>query len=214
MNHYTLQDLTDMPSRYRANLMNSCTGYKPCNLLGTKGKNEKTNLAIFNSITHIGSNPPLLSFVLRPTTVARNTYQNIKETGFFTINQVHKDMIADAHHTSAKYEDDISEFDKTDLISTYRNDFFAPYVDKSPIQLGCSYVNEYLIKENNTILVIGAVEHLYLSNELIHPDGWVQLDKAETVSSIGLDGYALPEVLNRFAYAKPDQPIKSILNQS
>lgn len=214
INHFTVKDLLGLPSRYRANLINSCTGYKSCNLLATKNKNEITNVAIFNSIVHIGSNPPMLGFILRPTTVARNTYKNLKETGYFTVNQVHKDMIADAHHTSAKYDEHISEFDKTDLNEVYLDSFHAPYVKNSPIQLGCKYINEYQIQENDTILIIGAIEHLYIDKKTMHPDGWAQLDKAETVSSIGLDGYALPTLLDRFKYAKPDQQTESLLNKS
>ncbi len=214
MNHFTSKDLNELPSRYRANLINSCTGYKPCNLLATKDSNGVTNLAIFNSIIHIGSNPPMLGFILRPTTVPRNTYKNIKETGVFTVNQVQKDMIADAHHTSAKYDEHISEFDKTNLTEEYQNDFLAPYVKNSPIQLGCKYINEYFIQENDTILIIGAIEHLYIHDEILHSDGWAQLDKAEVVAAIGLDGYALPTLLNRFTYAQPDQQTESLLNKS
>ncbi len=214
MNHFTSKDLLEFPSRYRANLVNSCTGYKSSNLLATKGKKGITNVAIFNSVIHIGSNPPMLGFILRPTAVPRGTYKNLKETGFFTVNQVHRDMIADAHHTAAKYEEEISEFDKTNLESVYLDNFDAPYVKNSPIQIGCKYINEYKIAENDTILVIGAIEHLYLHQNIIHPDGWVQLDKAETVSCIGLDGYALPALLDRFQYAKPEQETKSLLNKS
>ena len=66
-------DLGNMPSRKRTHLINSCTGYKSANLLGTKSKNGKTNLAIFNSVIHIGSNPPMLGLILRPLTVKRDT---------------------------------------------------------------------------------------------------------------------------------------------
>ncbi len=213
MDRYTLQDLIEMPSRYRANLINSCTGYKSCNLLATKGKNGITNVAIFNSIIHIGSNPPMLGFILRPTTVPRNTYKNLKETGFFTVNQVHKDQITDAHHTAAKYDENISEFEKTNLEPEYLDDFYPPYVQNSPIQIGCKYVNEYHIVENDTLLIIGAIQHIHLDNKLSHNDGWVQLDKAETVSCIGLDGYALPHLLNRFQYPKPDKSTQSLFEK-
>ncbi|AXT60765.1 flavin oxidoreductase [Aquimarina sp. AD10] len=214
MNHFTSEQLKELPSRYRANLMNSCTGYKPCNIIATKSKNGTTNAAIFNSIVHIGSNPPMIGFIVRPTTVPRNTYKNIRETDFFTINQVSEHMIKDAHHTAAKYDEDVSEFEKTNLNELFLDNFYPPYVQDSPIKLGCKYVNEYLIKENDTILVIGSVEHLYINNDYIHTDGWVQLDKAQTVASIGLDGYALPTLLDRFAYAKPDLKTKSLLNNS
>jgi flavin reductase (DIM6/NTAB) family NADH-FMN oxidoreductase RutF len=206
LNYLNKTTLGTMPSRKRAHLINSCTGYKPANLLGTKSKNGETNLAIFNSVIHIGSNPPMLGFILRPLTVKRDTYNNFKETSFFTVNQINKEMIKDAHHTAANYDEYISEFSKTNLTESYLGDFYAPYVSQSSIKLGCRYINEYEIKENGCLLIIGAIEHIYLSDDILEEDGWVNLEKAGTVSIIGLDGYALPKILNRFNYAKPNEP--------
>ena len=64
----------------RLNLINSCMGYKSANLIGTISKDGRPNLAVFSSITHLGSDPALIGFILRPTTVPRHTYSNIKET--------------------------------------------------------------------------------------------------------------------------------------
>ena len=71
------------------------------------------------------------------------------------------------------------------------------------IQIGCSYVNEYLIKENDTVLVVGKIEHLYVEDHLLGEDGWVQLDKGDIVTINGLDGYAIPNLIKRFEYARP-----------
>ncbi|WP_396633672.1 flavin reductase family protein [Maribacter sp. R86514] len=210
MKHFSKEELGKMPSRYRAHLINSCTGYKSANLLGSKSEMGISNLAIFNSVVHIGSTPPMLGFILRPLTVKRNTYANFKESGFFTVNQVNESIIKDAHHTAASYDEDISEFSKTKLTETYLDNFQAPYVKESAIKLGCSYVNEYEIKENGCLLIIGAIEHVYLPDDILQNDGWLQLDKAQTVAINGLDAYALPQLLARFAYAKPDEPSKSI----
>ncbi|WP_027067922.1 flavin reductase family protein [Maribacter sp. Hel_I_7] len=211
MKHFNIEDLRNMPSRYRAHLINSCTGYKSANLLGSKSNTGNSNLAIFNSVVHIGSTPPMLGFILRPLTVKRNTYSNFKETGFFTVNQVNKDIIEDAHHTSASYEVDISEFSKTNLTESYLDNFLAPYVKESAIKLGCSYVNEYEIKENGCLLIIGAIEHIYLPDNILNEDGWLQLDKTSGVTVNGLDAYALPALLGRYGYAKPNEPTKTIL---
>lgn len=211
MKHFSKEDLGKMPSRYKAHLINSCTGYKSANLLGSISGNGNTNLAIFNSVVHIGSTPPMLGFILRPLTVKRNTYANFKESGYFTVNQVNEAIIEDAHHTAASYDEDISEFSKTNLTESYLDNFQAPYVKESAIKLGCSYVNEYEIKENGCLLIIGAIEHIYLPDDILHDDGWLQLDKANTVAINGLDAYALPRLLARFGYAKPDEPSKHIL---
>lgn len=212
MKHFNAQTLTELPSRYRANIINSCTGYKSSNLLGTISPSGHTNLAIFNSVVHIGSNPPMLGFILRPLTVRRDSYNNFKSAEYFTINQVSQDIISAAHHTSAKYDEDISEFAKSGLTESYLDDFKAPYVAESPIKIGCRYINEYEIKENECLLIIGAIEHIYLPEECMAEDGWVHLDKTNAISAVGLDGYALPKIIERFAYARPNEPSKSILD--
>ena len=111
--HFTRKDINDLEKIKKINLINSCSGYKSANLIGSVSKEGITNVAVFSSITHLGSNPPTLGFILRPTTVPRDTYKNIKESGVFTINHIHEDIIKEAHHTSAKYKEEISEFDIT-----------------------------------------------------------------------------------------------------
>lgn len=213
MKHYNLNEIDKLDKLFRQNLINSCTGYKSANLLATKSREGKTNVAVFNSVTHIGSNPPLLGFVLRPTTVPRNTFKNIKETGFFTVSHIRKDMIEKAHQTAAKYEENISEFEKTGLEEEYLDSFYSPYVKQSSIKMGCRYLNEYQIKENNTILVVAGIEHLYFEEGIQMPDGWLRLEDADTVAINGLDGYALPVLLDRFQYARPGKEIKSFFTE-
>jgi len=204
MLHYTRADIDQMDKIFRLNLINSCTGFKSANLLGTKSKNGISNVAVFSSITHLGSNPPLVGFVLRPTTVPRDTYRNIKETGTFTVNHIHSAIVEDAHHTSAKYPSEVSEFTKTQLEEEYLDDFYAPFVKGARVRLGCTFLNEYEIKENDTLLLVSQIEHVYVANqEIQQEDGWLKLQNADTVTINGLDGYAKTELIERFPYARP-----------
>lgn len=207
--HVTASDITQMNKIYRLNFINSCTGFKTANLVGTVSKEGNTNLAIFNSFVHLGSEPALIGFVMRPLTVPRHTYSNFKETGSFTVNHVTAAFIEEAHHTSASYPEGISEFSKTGLTEEYLDNFKAPFVKESPLKLGCSYKNEYPIKENGTILIVAAIEHIYFEEELQGEDGWIQLDKGNIVAANGLDGYAKTHLLKRFHYARPDQITKA-----
>lgn len=186
----------------KLNLINSCTGFKSANLIATKSIEGVSNVAIFSSVTHLGSSPSLIGFIIRPTTVPRDTYKNIMETGFFTVNHITVDMIADAHHTSANYESGISEFDKTNLEEEYKEEFKIPFVKGSPVQLYCKFVNEYLIKENDTIHIIASIENVFYDEILEHKDGWLQLDKGKIVALNGVDGYFLPSLIERFQYAR------------
>jgi flavin reductase (DIM6/NTAB) family NADH-FMN oxidoreductase RutF len=203
MPHFSLKDLSCMHHLYRINLINSCSGYKSANLIGTKSSKGVSNVAIFSSVTHIGSEPALLGFFLRPNTVIRNTYDNIKETGTFTINHIHESILQDAHHTSAKYDATVSEFDFTQLEEDYRNNFFAPFVKNSPVQMAMTYVEEYPIKANGTVLLIGAIQDLYIEDNLLKKDGFVNLSEANVVAINGLDGYTLPKLKTRMEYQRP-----------
>lgn len=209
MAKFSLDDINQMHHLYRINLINSCSGYKSANLIGTKDLTGISNVAVFSSITHLGSNPGLLGFFLRPTTVIRNTYDNIKKTGVYTINHIHDDILKDAHHTSAKYDPSISEFDVTKLQEEYKEGFTAPFVKDCPIQLAMRYVEEYLIKANNTILLIGRIEKLYVPDQLLEKDGFINLSKGKVATINGLDGYAVPELKTRFDYQRPKSEINT-----
>lgn len=209
MKHVGKSAIAQMNKVQRLNLINSCTGYKSANLIATKSIKGQENVAVFSSITHLGSNPAMLGFIVRPTTVPRDTYKNIKETGFFTVNHISAGIIADAHHTSASYEENTSEFDKTNLEPEYKTDIEFPFVKNAPVQLLCKYLNEYHILENDTIHIIATIENVFYDENLEHKDGWLQLDKANIIAINGLDSYCLPKLLDRFEYARPNIETKS-----
>lgn len=205
MQYFNLDDIQGFSKLYRLNLINSITGYKSANMIGTRSNSGEENVAIFSSITHLGSNPALLHFTLRPNTVPRDTYKNIKENMVFTVNHVSLAQIEQAHHTSAKYDRNISEFNQTSLEAEYKMDWHAPFVKGAPIALGCRYLNEYEIKENGCVLIIAAIEHIFVEDKLLQKDGWVKLESGEVVAINGLDGYALPKLQKRMEYARPNE---------
>lgn len=208
MKNISKETISKMDKIEKLHLINSCTGYKSANLIATKSIEGNTNVAIFSSVTHLGSSPSLIGFIVRPTPVPRDTYKNIMETGYFTVNHITIDMIADAHHTSANYDSEISEFDKTNLEPEYKDGFNIPFVKGSPVQLYCKFVNEYIIKENNTIHIVASIEHIFFDKSLEHKDGWLQLDKGNIVTLNGAGGYFLPKLIERFEYAKQNIPTK------
>lgn len=203
MIEFSKSKIEALPHLEKINLINSVTGYKSANLIGTISEDNITNLAIFSSVTHYGSAPAIFGFVVRPTTVARNTYTNIKKTGFFTINPVHEKIITDAHHTSAKYPAEVSEFEKTSLEEEYKDNFIAPFVKNSPIQIGLRFIEEHPIKVNGTILVLGEIVKLYIDKSLVEDDLFVNLSKANIATINGLDGYTIPPTPQRKSYQRP-----------
>lgn len=200
--YFSNEDIKNLPRIKRLNLINSITGVKPANLIGTRS-NVNSNLAIISSIVHLSTNPPLLSFMLRPDhKVRRHTYENIKSEGFFTINNITDNFIEQAHYTSAKFDKEVSEFKECNFTEEYLSDFTSPFVKESSLKLGMSYVESVFIKSSNTVMVVGKIEHIYISEHAINKDGLVDLEVLKTVGISGLNSYYKLKKLADFPYAR------------
>jgi flavin reductase (DIM6/NTAB) family NADH-FMN oxidoreductase RutF len=191
----------------RLNLINSITGISPANLIGTISKDSIENLAIFSSIVHIGSNPPLMGFILRPTKKnRRDTYENIIETNKFTINHINSDMVERSHYTSVKFDKNESEFQKCRLTAEYLNNFQAPYVKESYAKVGLELEDIQSIKSNGCRLIIGRVERLYVPDSAIYKNGNIQLDLSNSIGVGGLNTYYSLDKIAEYPYARVNDP--------
>lgn len=202
---FTFDQLLAMEKQLRTNLINSLPGVRGANLIGTKGVDGITNLAIFNSVMHIGAHPPLMGFIMRPVSVPRGTYQNIKDTGYFTINHVTDAFYKQAHQTSARYE--VSEFDATGLTPFWGDNFPAPYVKESPVRIGLKFVEEHLITANQTILIIGEIQEVLLPDNALSTDCILQLNETKSIGVNGLETYYNVSKIDELPYAKPNKPL-------
>ena len=200
-----------MDQRFRTQLINSMPGVKALNLVGTRDAEGRENLAVFNSIFHVGANPPYLGMVVRPDSVDRHTWQNIQATGSYTLNAVGADFYAKAHQTSSRYDNQTSEFDAVGLNPEYRAGVIAPFVGESAIKIGLELQEFQRVECNGTLIVIGKVVYVEIEDELITDDGSVDLVKAQSVGSIGLDGYVDLSWIDRLSYAKPDREPTTLL---
>lgn len=203
MAFFNRKDIDELEKYYKINLINSCSGFKSANLLGSISKEGITNVAVFSSVTHLGSKPPTLGFILRPTTVPRNTHKNLKETGVFTINHIWEDVIEDAHHTSASYPEHISEFKVTNLEEEYKGNFKAPFVKGAPVQMAMKFVEEIHVASNNVWLIVAQIEELYVDDKILKEDGLINLAEGNIATINGLDTYAIPKFKQQLSYQRP-----------
>ena len=209
--YISLDAIMAMEKPERVHLINSLGGFKSVSLIGTVDHLGNENLGIFSSILHIGANPPLIALVFRPSPPERDTLKNILETGFYTINHINENIYKQAHQTAARYDSLVSEFEVTNLKSEYKDDFFAPFVLESNIQMGIEFKEKIDITINNTTMVIGEIKHLYYPENCLSKDGFLDIEKANTITCSGLDSYHKTVSLDRLSYAKPDKTLTSLL---
>jgi len=199
----TNQAIQDLDRVTRLKIINAVTGVKPANLIGTANKEGDTNVAIFSSVIHLGSNPPLLGFIMRPQgEVHTSTYENITQTGVYTINHVHPEFVEKAHYTSAKFDKAISEFERCKLTAAYVDDFKAPFVKESTFKLGLKFKQEIPIAINGTSLIIGEIAHLIIPDEAINKEHDIDLEKSKTVGISGLNSYYSLQKIADYPYAR------------
>lgn len=198
------EEISRLEKYYRTSLINSLTGYRALNLLGTCNSEGITNLCIISSAFHLGANPPLIGLVMRPQRDNNDTLRNIRLTGQYTLNNILPDSYIQAHQTSAAYPSGVSEFDTCHFKKHYIDGFKAPFVESSNIRCGLELRELIEMKVNGTTLVIGEVVHILINDGLIGTDGTVDHGKAETMTVAGLDSYYLPKFIGQLAYARPE----------
>jgi flavin reductase (DIM6/NTAB) family NADH-FMN oxidoreductase RutF len=208
--HYTIAEIQGWSRIYRANFVNSLSGFKPVSLIASVNKAGQPNLAIFSNIVHLGADPALIGFINRPREAAPHTLKNIEESGFYTINHIQPEFSDKAHQTSAKYGEDVNEFNSVGLTAAYKDGFKVPYVAESHVQMGLT-LSEIIPLSNGTYLVVGALEHAYVNEQAVASDGFIELSKEGSIVSAGLDAYYTTTPLQRFSYAKADQPLSQIV---
>lgn len=201
--YFNKETISNWDRFYRSHFINSLSGFKSASLIGTTDRNGHYNLALFSNIIHVGADPALVGFINRPRQAAPHTIANIEDTLVYTINLFTVPSIGAAHQSSAKYPAGVSEFDVTGLTPQLKPFCKAPFVKESPVKYALELQEIIPIRLNNTWLVIGAVTDVLLESELLEEDGFLSLEKAGVVTSLGIDAYYSTRKEKRLPYAKP-----------
>jgi len=195
--------IEQLEQRYRTTLINSLAGFRQAVLVGTQSSEGHHNLAIFNSLIHLGAHPALYGLINRPDSVQRDTLQNIISTKAYTLNYVRAADYKRAHQTSARYDKQISEFEAVGFEPAYLPSCTAPIVKNAVVSIAMQLEEIIPIAINGTILIVGSVQQIHIDEQLVEQDGFVSLSEEQVVISQGLDAYFVPSPLGRLAYAKP-----------
>ena len=185
--YYNKKDIQRLDKSFRTNLINSITGVKPANLIATKAKEGVDNIGIFSSVVHIGSDPALIGFFIRPQlTKVTDTFKNIIDSNYYSINHITSSFYKKAHLTSAKVVG--SEFDLLDISKESLNSFHAPFVKASPIKFGMQLL-KVVDLPNKCKLIIGEVMVIYALKGLFNDLGELNLEYSDSLGISGLNGY-------------------------
>ena len=206
MTFFSEKDILQMPKVKRLNIINSITGIKPANLISTIDERNRHNLAIFSSVVHLGSNPALIGFILRPQEkIRRHTYENILENGYYTINHLPNHKTLEGHYTSAKFDKETSEYDVCHFTPEFQHEFPVPYVKESFLKMGLKHVESIPIKYNGTVMIVGKILQVYVAKSSLSEEGYINLEEAKSVGISGLNTYYDLKKIASYPYARPHE---------
>ena len=206
MTFFSEEDILQMPKVKRLNIINSITGIKPANLISTIDERNRHNLAIFSSVVHLGSNPALIGFILRPQQkIRRHTYENILENGYYTINHLPNHKTLEGHYTSAKFDKETSEYEVCHFTPEFQHEFPVPYVKESFLKMGLKHVESIPIKYNGTVMIVGKILQVYVAKSSLSEEGYINLEEAKSVGISGLNTYYDLKKIASYPYARPHE---------
>ncbi len=205
----TKENLENFEQNYRRAFVNSLAGFRQVAMVGTRNTGGFSNLAIFNSLIHLGASPALFGLISRPNSVPRDTLQNIVDTGEYSINYVATAEMEKAHQTSARYPKNSSEFSAVGFTETTIAPYNCPFISDAVVKIAMRLEEKIDIKINGTIMIIGSIQQVVINDNYVLQDGFVNLSAANTLISCGLDAYYGTIEQGRLSYAKPDKwPVK------
>ncbi len=88
--------------------------------------------------------------------------------------------------------------------------FDAPFVAESTVKIAMELREIIPVPLNGTTLVIGEIKHILMNQLLVGKDGYVDHEKAGTITVVGLDSYFDTLALARLSYAKPNQGLTTV----
>ena len=202
MKRIDIKEINEWSRLFRGNFVNCLSGYKPASLIATANSDRKPNVAVFSNIVHIGADPAIIAFINRPREAAPHTIANIESTGCYTINHIHPEIVQRAHQTSAKYDLGVDEFKAVGLTAEYKEGIYAPFVLESKVKYAMELLEVIPIKHNNTFFVIGKLNEVWMEDGILLEDGYLDLEKGNSMVSLGIDGYYETKRHSRLPYAK------------
>lgn len=202
MKHISLKEILQMEREYRRTFINCLWGLKSVHLVGTVNQNNVPNLSIISSVFHLGANPPMMGICFRPPVANTHTFDNILSTKQFTVNVITEQFYKKAHRCSANFRDGISEFDEVGLSPKFEAQLLAPFVVESPIRFSVVYHEHFSVSENESRIVVGKVQDVFIDETLIDTKGYISYEKVDSVVVSGLEGYHSVKEIDRLGYER------------
>jgi len=175
----------------------SCTVPRPIGWISTVDAAGRANLAPYSQWQNLGFDPPMVMFAANPYSDGRRKHSvlNAEATGWFVWNMA-TDALRDAVNISSmEWPDGVDEFLEAGLTKAPSLEAPGPRVAESPAHFECRYLSTTRLPGNSAHgwvdVVFGQVMQIHVRDEVIRPDGKLDIPAIRPLARMGYYDYAV-----------------------
>ena len=177
----------------------SCVVPRPIGWISTRSKDGVDNLAPYSQFQNLTFDPPYVMIGINQTVDGKrkDTTVNIEDTGEFVYNMVTYDLRDAMNRTAVQEPPEVDEFEAAGLHKAPSKLVNVPRVEESPIQFECVYHSSLRLPGRSPVgtidIIIGRVVAVHIKDEVIRPDGKLDMDKLRPLARMGYSDYTSVE---------------------
>lgn len=179
----------------------SCVVPRPIGWISTKSPEGIDNLAPYSQFQNLNFDPPYVMFSAGQSTLGhrKDTVANIEATGEFVYNMATYDLRDAVNRSAAEVPPDVDEFELAGVTKAPSVRVMACRVAESPIQFECRHFQTVRLPGNgpkgkgSIDVVIGRVVLVHIRDDVIRPDGRIDIARIRPLARLGYYDYTSVE---------------------
>ncbi len=177
----------------------SCTVPRPIGWLSTVAADGTANLAPYSQWQNLTWDPPTVMFAANRSVHGgrKDTVANAEDTGWFVWNMATWDLREAVNVSSLAVGPERDEFELAGLEKASCLETAAPRVAASPCHFECRYLQTVSLPGSTAVssvdMVIGRVERVHIADEVIGPDGRLDIARIRPIARLGYYDYTVVE---------------------
>lgn len=192
-----------------------CGAARPIGWISTIAIDGTSNLAPYSQFQNLTFDPPYVMFAANQNTagVRKDSVVNAEESGEFVYNMATYDLREAVNISAQEVAPDIDEFELAG-VTKEPSRLVRPFrVAESPVQFECRYHQTLRLpgkgKMGTTDVVIGEVLGIHVKDEVILPDGKLDIVKMKPLARLGYYDYTFVESVFEMVIPGSNEDLRS-----